>query len=95
MQDFTLSLMTIRGVLEQLLLRAAQDTSNADDGSDAGFDVDSGYGGSDPAERDKGEDAGLPGFLRPVGVSDKDWRVYQIVNEALAEFDVKFKAMWA
>jgi len=95
LQDFTLSLMTIRGVLEQLLLRASQENSSVD-GSDAGIDVDSGYGGSDPAERDKGEDDGSsPGFSRPVGVSDKDWRVYEIVNEALMEFDVKYRAMWA
>lgn len=89
--------MTIRGVVEQLLSRASQDTSV--DGSEAGVETDSGYAGStDPAERDTGDDddeSGASGFTRPVGVSDKDWRVYQVMNEALAEFDVKYRAMWA
>jgi len=40
-------------------------------------------------------DDGTPGFVRPSGVSNKDWRVYEVVNEALMEFEVKFKAMWA
>jgi hypothetical protein len=37
----------------------------------------------------------MPGFARPSGVSNKDWRVYEVVNAALTDFEAKFKAMWA
>ncbi|KAK2461121.1 hypothetical protein APHAL10511_006648 [Amanita phalloides] len=32
---------------------------------------------------------------RPVGVSNADWKVYEVVSVAREEFMVKFKAMWA
>jgi hypothetical protein len=100
LQDFELSLMTIRGVIEQLLLRVSAEESDhltSPDGGEGG-EIDSGYGASDPAEMEEGdgdEDGEKDGFKRPSGVSDKDWRVYEVVDEALTEFHAKFKAMWA
>ena len=34
-------------------------------------------------------------FKRPAGVSDRDWKVYEVVNAVTVEFDEKFRAMWA
>lgn len=91
LQDFTLSLMTIRSVLEQLLLKAAKETTSEDP------EVDSGYGSFDPAELDveDGDENSGTGFKRPNGVSDLDWKVYEVVDGALREFEEKYRAMWA
>jgi hypothetical protein len=88
--------MTIRGVIEQLLLRASQEADVQSHAEEEGLGIDSGYGPSDPAEGDEGHDGDdRPGITRPSRVNDADWRVYQVLNEALTEFDAKFKAMWA
>ncbi len=34
-------------------------------------------------------------FTRPRGVPDRDWRVYEIVDNITNEFGVKFKTIWA
>ncbi|EGO30017.1 hypothetical protein SERLADRAFT_413254 [Serpula lacrymans var. lacrymans S7.9] len=92
LQDFFLVLMTVRGVLEQLLERASKEAAV----EDPDVDLDSGYGSFDPADTlDASEGATLSDFKRPKGVTDKDWRVYEVVNEALKEFDEKYRAMWA
>lgn len=42
------------------------------------------------------EDDDIPGeFKRPKGVSERDWKVYEVVNAVVKEFEPKFKAMWA
>lgn len=96
LQDFTLSLMTIRNVLEQLLLKASKEATRAEPEVDEDLEVDSGYGSFDPAEAD-GDDNDESGasFKRPKGVSDLDWKVYEVVDGALREFEEKYKAMWA
>lgn len=100
LQDFQLTLLTIRGAVEQLLLNASQETASSDE-DEADTETDSGYGGSadsparDTADDNDDDDITESGFTRPTGASDKDWRVYQVINEALTEFDVKYKAMWA
>ena len=101
LQDFSLTLKTIRTGLVQLLQKAAAaEASKA--GSVAGDEIselDSGYGTmgtADPAEADPdAEGAEQGGFKRPVGVSDRDWKVYEVVDAVTAEFDEKFRAMWA
>jgi len=98
LEDFTLSLMTIRNALEQLLLKASQEatcTETEDLNEDP--EMDSGYGTLDPAEMDAedGHDDNNERFKRPSGVRDLDWRVYEVVDEALKEFNEKFQAMWA
>ncbi|KAI0776031.1 P-loop containing nucleoside triphosphate hydrolase protein [Trametes elegans] len=98
LQDFSLTLKTIRTGLVQLLQKAAANATRA--GSVAGdeaSEIDSGYGTLDPAEADpdtEGSDAGGE-FKRPTGVSDRDWRVYEVLNAVTTEFDEKFRAIWA
>ena len=89
--------MTIRNVLEQLLIKASQETSQADDSVDEDLEIDSGYGTLDPAENDleEGQGSSDDRFKRPKGVIDLDWKVYEVVDGALREFDEKYKAMWA
>ena len=89
LDDFTLALTTVRGAIEQLLTRASKEAEA--DLEDEMLDVDSGFGELD--EDDAQEDA--PTFSRPRGVTDRDWRVYEVLDEMLRELDVKFRAMWA
>lgn len=72
LEDFSLTLKTVRSTVEHLLLRTG------------------------PAESDF--DAGPPDgstTVRPAGVSDRDWKVFEVVDHITAEFDEKFRAMWA
>ena len=103
-QAFHLVLMTIRGDLENLLSNMSIDSDRdvalreADsDGHMANMSDDSGYYSSDPSEREEeggeGTDEGI--FVRPRGVQDKDWRVYEVFNSITNQFSVKFRAMWA
>jgi ATP-dependent RNA helicase DDX60 len=89
--------MTIRNVLEQLLIKASREASRADDSVDEDLEIDSGYGTLDPAENDleEGQGSSDDGFKRPKGVIDLDWKVYEVVDGALREFEEKYKAMWA
>lgn len=99
LQDFDLCLMTIRGVVEELMVKASKQQHDGEGSADE--EDDSGYATGtapsvDPAEAD--DDAGAadaPEFKRPVNVTDEDWRVYEVVDRALREFNAKFKAMWA
>jgi hypothetical protein len=110
LEAFNLILTTIRGDLENLLLRTSREPLRAAELDDGTEDArDSGYGSLDPSGRaeeeeeeadgDEGEGgeagSGLASFMRPRGVPDRDWRVYEIVNNITNEFEVKFKAMWA
>jgi hypothetical protein len=107
LQDFSMTLMTVKTALEQLLTKASKDaqltTKASKEATAAGVDledVDSGYGTFDPSEegRDDSEvddDEATNGFKRPSGVTERDWRVYEVVQSAASEFDVKFRAMWA
>jgi len=89
--------MTIRNVLEQLLLKASQEAARTDSDVNENAEMDSGYGTLDPAEMDADEGPGAngEGFKRPRGVSDLDWKVYEVVDGALREFEEKYQAMWA
>ncbi|KAI9465185.1 P-loop containing nucleoside triphosphate hydrolase protein [Lactarius psammicola] len=108
LEAFHLVLVTIRGDLENLLLRTSRDSPLRaaeldDDTTDAGASGDSGYHSIDPAGRGEEEEEEAGGetdldpaaFARPRGVPDRDWRVYEVVNKITNEFGVKFKAMWA
>lgn len=97
LQDFTLSLMTIRTVLEQLLLKASQEAAQANNGANGEMDENSGFGLYDLGEMDaiEGETVDDGGFKRPKGVGDRDWKVYEVVDGALREFEEKYRAMWA
>jgi hypothetical protein len=100
LQEFDLILMTVRGVVEQLLLRAGMpDGKDDDDQAEAGTEVeeqsvlDSGYGTGTAVDDDDLVDG--PELKRPRAVSDRDWQVYVVIDAALREFNEKFKAMWA
>lgn len=104
LQDFTMTLMTVKASLEQLLVKASKESQSTVDPTQGPQleDLDSGYGTLDPAERDgdnevEGLDSETSGmtFKRPSGVTDVDWRVYAIVAEVVSKFDEKFHAMWA
>lgn len=91
LDDFILSLTTVRGVIEQLLTKASQETDVDVDVEDEMVDVDA---GSDLSDEDDAPGT-TPSFLRPQGVTDSDWRVYEVLNELLEELREKFKAIWA
>ena len=90
LQDFTLTLKTIRSSIEQLLQRmsATSDT----DGDE--WDQDMLDDPNDPAEADDNE-VHATSFRRPSAVSNRDWRMFEIFDSLTAEFDGKFRAMWA
>ena len=100
LEAFYLTLSTIRGDLENLLLTMSRDAAphqgELDDGLDASEAEDSGYQSFDPSEwGEAGDGADPAAFKRPHGVFDRDWKVYQVVNNVTNEFHAKFKAMWA
>jgi hypothetical protein len=103
LEDFTLTLMTVKASLEQLLVKASMETQTSVDTTQEPHheDLDSGYGtfDSDPAEKDDEipglESDGGADFKRPLGVTDVDWKVYGIVSGVVSEFDEKYHAMWA
>ncbi|KAG2134032.1 uncharacterized protein EDB93DRAFT_852671 [Suillus bovinus] len=104
LQDFDLTLMTVRGVLEQLIQKRSAAEKDATSGNeDLSEDVDSGYASLQWEDEEEEDDAsGKQGrgelthdSQRPRGVSGADWRVFEVVNGALEEFHEKFKAMWA
>ena len=99
LQDFTLTLVTIKTALVQLLIKASKEAASVDSPSLESEDIDSGYGTFDPAETERddpaAEDDDEDEFHRPVGVTDSDWRVYEVVRAAASEFEKKFRAMWA
>ncbi|KAI0660897.1 P-loop containing nucleoside triphosphate hydrolase protein [Cubamyces menziesii] len=98
LQDFSLTLKTIRTGLFQLLQKASANAARADSAvGDEVSEIDSGYGTLDPAEADpdEGSDAGAESFKRPVGVSERDWKVFEVMNAVTTEFDEKFRAIWA
>ena len=41
------------------------------------------------------EDLELSSFPRPKGVTDDDWRVYEVLDKLIIEFNEKFRKMWA
>lgn len=87
-QDFSLTLKTITASLLHLLTSASTD-GDQDDEFNIVQDV-------DPAEVDTNDSAGdgaLP--LRRRGVSDRDWKVLQVMHRLTHDFDEKFRAMWA
>lgn len=84
-----LSLTTARGAIEHLLTKASKEA--VVDLEDEILEVDSGFG--EPDEDGMQEKA--PTFSRPRGVTDRDWRVYEVFDEMLRELYEKYKAIWA
>jgi len=91
LQDFSLTLATIRSAMEEVFSAHAGATSEAIEPVAV-----------DPAEYDKeveedeeSTDAMDTGFKRPQRVNNADWRVYELLRDAAIDFDVKYRAMWA
>jgi hypothetical protein len=102
LEEFTLTLKTVRAAIEQLLIKASKEAASAEILLVESEDIDSGYGTFEPTEVDMNDADGDSeseeadgGFQRPNGVTDADWRVYGVVCAAASEFDTKFRAMWA
>jgi len=109
LEEFDLTLKTVRGVLELLIMKKPQHVKEGEEdemGEEAeggeSDDFDSGFiSVDDPTEKDD-EDAdqlgtkamGL-GSAKPTWVAEKDWRVLEVVYAVTEEFNEKFKAMWA
>lgn len=96
LQDFHMTLMTVRSALEQLLVKASGEVKEEEE--EEGVDdleVDSGYFSADVGDDQEDSAASGPEFKRPTRVSDRDWRVYEVVDGVLREFEEKYKKMWA
>ncbi|KAF9648472.1 P-loop containing nucleoside triphosphate hydrolase protein [Thelephora ganbajun] len=89
LDDFILSLTTVRSAIEQLLTKASKEAE--DDLEDEILGIDSGFGEPD----EDGTQGNAPTFSRPRGVTDRDWRVYEVLDEMLRELHEKFKTIWA
>ena len=89
LDDFILTLKTVRGAIEQLLTKVSEEA--VVDLEDEMLDVNNGFG--EPDEDDTQGNA--PTFSRPQGVTDRDWRVYEVLDGVLIELQRKFKATWA
>ncbi|THU98274.1 P-loop containing nucleoside triphosphate hydrolase protein [Dendrothele bispora CBS 962.96] len=89
LQEFSLTLLVLKTGLEQLLMKISM-TAVDEEGGDV-------YDTADYAEadHDEDEDEKAEGFACPKGVSKVDWRVYELVKNVSAEFDEKYRAMWA
>jgi len=100
-------LMSVRGVLENLIMRKAraaiedeEDDDNVDESGLAELNLsdDEMIEGDNEDDMEGGKRSTKSwsgGRGRPRGVSEGDWRVLEVVEEVLQEFQEKFKAMWA
>ncbi|KAG8944709.1 hypothetical protein FRC04_001608 [Tulasnella sp. 424] len=93
-EEFSLALATLQTGLEHYMKAAAADPSLESESSDEEEDD------ADESENE-GETEDLePGvtstfLVKPVGISEGDWKVYRGVVLTKREFDEKWKAMWA
>ena len=108
LQDFALTLQTVKAALQQLLLKASRDaivaekTSEVEDRDDLelhdpaeDYDDDGDDDNASKSSNNKKSTISESDFDRPEKVSDADWRVYEIVGAASDEFNLKFRKMWA
>lgn len=94
LEDFMLTLKTIRATVEHLLLRTSRgETSGTDSDTAPNLDGEIEVAGVDYAEVESND--ADDEVNRPSGVSDRDWRVFEVVNLVTQEFEEKFRAMWA
>ena len=106
LQDFTLTLLTVKMALQQLLLKASKETEGAaktedddddDDNDNHGFyDLDHDYDDDDDVKESSSSTGNKNSdFDRPARVRDADWRVYEVMSAAADEFNEKFRKIWA
>ncbi|KAF8632345.1 hypothetical protein AX15_001928 [Amanita polypyramis BW_CC] len=111
LEDFALTLSAMKAALERLFTasaklpeyetRTSSRKANSDEDGDADeFETDSGYESLSSNSLNDDEDKEVERaekylMKRPMGISDADWKVYEVVSMAREEFMIKFKAMWA
>ena len=88
LDDFILSLTIVRGAVEQLLMKASREAVIDPEGEI--LDADNGFGESDEDDIQ----GSAPTFSQPRGVTDGDWRVYEVLDGLHAELYEKFRAIW-
>jgi len=101
LEAFYLVLMSIRGELGNLLLRASKGQEVVSHEAEWDDDPENVSENGEYLEvhqsesEDTGDAANQSAFERPRSVSDSDWRVYEVVKSVTDQFGEKFKAMWA
>jgi ATP-dependent RNA helicase DDX60 len=90
LQDFVLTLLTIKTSLQELLTTASKQEARAQDDTQDTSVPDTGE-----VDLDDGEGVHDDGFSRPRGVDDTDWKVYEVFSSLTTDFDAKFRKMWA
>jgi hypothetical protein len=100
LEAFYLVLTSIRGELGNLLLRASKGQEVVSHEAELDDDPENVFENGEDPEIDQSEseetgDAWQSALERPRGVSDRDWRVYEVVRSVTDQFGEKFKAMWA
>ncbi|KAF8155693.1 hypothetical protein B0H34DRAFT_506081 [Crassisporium funariophilum] len=101
LQDFNITLLTVKAALQQLMLKASKDAlaeknskeSDLDDYQN--HDLAEGESFEHNSEEEDDASSDQPDFKRPAMVTDADWRVYKVVDGTCAVFNGKFRAMWA
>lgn len=101
LEDFSLTLKTIRANVIRLLEAASKLTTTdagLEENDEEDDELDSGYGTYDSGDiggeaEEQSQETHL--LARLPGVSDEDWRVYEVIHAVTEEFETKFKAMWA
>ena len=104
LQDFSLTLLTVKTALQQLLSKASKDrvaegtVEMEDDNSHEFYDAaegDDDYDVNKESSSSSSTNNRNSDFDRPAMVKDADWRVYEVVSAAADEFNEKFRKMWA
>ena len=107
LQDFTLTLLTVKTALQKLLLKVSEECPAAEEAAEAEGREDDVFCSPTEVDDDHDDDDNVTKkpsdkkivsestFDRPANVSDADWRVYEIVGAVSDEFNEKFRKMWA
>jgi len=98
LEAFNLVLTSIRGELENLLLRASKGQEVISHEAELDNDPENASENGDPEidqsdSEDTGDVTNQGAFDRPRSVSDSDWRVYEVVKSVTDQFAEKFKAI--
>jgi hypothetical protein len=95
LQDFNMTLLSVRSAFQHLLLGVSEEQNGS-------HDDDLGGAGADPAEHHPEDEQSEPESPnqefkseRPQGVDGVDWKVFLVVSQVCAEFEEKFKVIWA
>ena len=95
LQDFNMTLLSVKSAFQHLLLGQSEEQNGPQE--DLGAAASAG-----PAEHNSEGEQSEPESPnqefkseRPQGVAGVDWKVYLVVSQVCAEFEEKFKVIWA